>query len=132
MSKTNKQTYTLTDEVEMGHFPYIGGTTTISMEFSEIQSKEKQKEYLDIMDRLDHCLVTDNKDLVEFSARYFLLDNSVGLLQDVHTVLAECIGEDTASAASAASIVCTVKIAKESYRAPLKQYSKIIKCNYEG
>ena len=115
--------YKITDNVEMGHSPLIGGTIEISIELDKIPSKEKTKEILTVMDYLDHCLVTNNKEMIKFSKRHFLLDKSVSLFEDVQTILYYFLKEN---------YVCTVSIGKESFTEKLAPHSKILEYNHKG
>jgi len=115
--------YKISDVVEMGHNPLIGGSIEISIEFNRILGKEEADKYLTIIDYLDHCLVTDNEQITEFSYRFFLLDNSLSIFEDVHSVLYYFLQQP---------LNCTVKIGKESYTDILKPHSKILKYNYKG
>ena len=115
--------YRITDTVEMGHFPLTGGSIDISIELDGIPSKKKIKEILEVIDCLDHCLVSDNAAFIEFSERSFLLDKSVSLFEDVHTILYHLLKED---------YVCTVQLGKESYTNRLKRSSKLLSYNHKG
>ena len=63
--------YKITDVVEMGHLKFIGGTMTISLTFNDFVNPEP---YYDVIDYLDHCLVTDDPQATLLSSRHFLLD----------------------------------------------------------
>lgn len=115
--------YKLTDIVEMGHNPLIGGSIIVSIEFDTILPKEEKDRFLEIIDYLDHCLVTDNKEMSKFSARYFLLDKSISLFEDIHTVLFNFIKKD---------YKCSVSIGKETFTKKLKSYSKLLEYNHKG
>lgn len=82
-----KQEFVITDVVEMGHFTHTGGTVEISLHFKEVQSPELVKKYLKVIDTLDHCLVTDNVESTTYSARYYLLDKSSNLFEDVVSII---------------------------------------------
>lgn len=115
--------YKITDVVEMGHSPLIGGSITISLEFNDILTKNNRDLYLKIIDALDHCLVTDNKDMIKHSARFFLLDESKSLFEDIHTILYYFVKRECR---------CTVTIGKESFTEKLRSYSGLLKYNYKG
>jgi len=115
--------YKITDVVEMGHGSLIGGSVSISLEFDDILDHDDKIHVLEIIDYFDHCLVTDNEALSKMSSRYFLLDKSVSIFEDIHTILFEFIKKD---------IMCTVTLGKESFSKKLKSYSNILKYNHEG
>jgi len=72
--------HTITEEVECGHFSDIGGTVTIGITLKNPIDVDVDA-YLDIMDSLDHCLITSSKEPVQFSQRYFLLDECNSILR---------------------------------------------------
>ena len=79
--------YKLTDIVEMGHTHYTGGSIEIGIEFDSILQEKKKKEILNIIDYLDHCLVTDNKEYIQYSARYFLLKKCNNIFTDIRDII---------------------------------------------
>ena len=79
--------YIVRDLVETGHHPGIGGTFNIGIHLNTQIDNQGKKTILDIIDRLDHCLITTSKELSDISHRYFLLDNSSGLYHDIVSVL---------------------------------------------
>jgi len=115
--------YKLTDVVEMGHNPLIGGSIVISLEFDDILPENEKFSILEVIDYLDHCLVTDNKEMTNFSSRFFLLDKSVSLFHDIHTILYNFIQEN---------YKCTVTLGKESFTKELESYSKLLEYNHKG
>jgi len=115
--------YTITDTVETGYFPSDGGTIDITIELPSIPTNEYRDKILEVIDYLDHCSVTDNEKIVNFSNRFFLLDKTRNIFEDVITVLYNFLQKD---------YKCTVKIGKESFTDTLKFNSKILKYNTEG
>jgi hypothetical protein len=79
--------YQLSDVVEVGHLKDIAGTVEISFIFSHIPSEEIKNECRKIMDYLDHCLITDNKEAADLSHRYFLLSKCTNLFEDIHYIM---------------------------------------------
>ena len=83
----------ITDTVEVGHFPLIGGTADISVSYvrdyisDDVDIEALNNTILEKIDMLDHCTVTDNEEAIKFSDRYFLLDKSESLLDDIQSVL---------------------------------------------
>lgn len=110
--------YKITDRVELGHFPLTGGSVEISIELEKIPNKEEKERILNAIDKLDHCLISTNEELVDLSQRYFLLDETKTIFEDIHTVLFSILKNN---------YNCTVTLGKESYMDKLKEYSKIIK-----
>ncbi len=110
--------YKITDRVELGHFPLTGGSVEISIELEKIPSNTEKKKILEAIDKLDHCLISINDEMVKLSQRYFLLDESKTLFEDIHTVLYSILKKN---------YKCTITIGKESFIDNLKEYSKIIK-----
>lgn len=82
--------YKITDVVEMGHSEYTGGSIAIEFTFGNIVDNAV---YFDIMDHLDHCLVTINPDAPKFNNRYFLLQTSNNLFDDVIGIMIYLIRE---------------------------------------
>lgn len=115
--------YKLTDVVEVGHDVFIGGSVTISLEFDNILSQTEKEQFLKIIDYLDHSTITSNADMLEYTERFFLLDKSTSLFEDIQTLLFHFIKED---------LVCTVTLGKESFTNNLSQTSNVIKFNHKG
>lgn len=85
--------FRITDEVEMGHSVYTGGTIVISVGYNEIQNEEKIKNVLKVIDYLDHCLLTDNNGYLKYSERYFLIEKSESIFDDVIGVISNFIND---------------------------------------
>ena len=80
--------YKITDIVETGHWGKIGGTIEISITVkSNIPDAEQIKQFLDIIDRFDHCLITDNEESIKYSERYILIEKRGNLLLDIYHIL---------------------------------------------
>lgn len=83
--------FTITDEVEMGHSKFTGGTVVISLSFDEIKTDIDIKNILSIIDYLDHCLVTDNEDYLKYTTRYFYIENSENIFIDIVGIISNFI-----------------------------------------
>ena len=109
--------YKITDTVETGHSKFTGGSVTISIQTENILNDHEKEKILKAIDCLDHCLITDNKEFIKFSQRYFLLDKCLSIFEDIQTILYFILKQD---------YICTVTLGKESYTNKLKNYSNII------
>ena len=117
--------YTIEDVVEVGHMPLIGGTMNIKVNFNKVPTVETKENVYQVIDYLDHCLITDNKEAIAFSERYFLLDKSVDLFSDVFTVLYNFLSHHDIQS-------ITVKLGKESFTNRLVNFSNILDYRNEG
>lgn len=117
----------LTEITETGYFSknsfLVGGSIKIILEIDKILSENEKNEILKIIDYLDHTLITDNKEIIKFSSRFFLLDKVTTIFQDIHTILYYFLKEP---------YLCTVSLGKESFTKRLKSYSNLLKFNKEG
>jgi len=79
----------VTETVEMGHSLYTGGSITISVEVYN----DEEKDYIKSMiDTLDHTLVTTSPELVKFSSRFYFLESSDNIFDDINSILLYRIG----------------------------------------
>lgn len=84
--------FIVSDVVEMGHSKYIGGSVKIELMFDRVVDPAP---YLQIIDSLDHCLITDSEEMVSYSLRHFLLKESQNLYYDVCGVICHMIREQS-------------------------------------
>jgi hypothetical protein len=120
--------FSVKDVVEMGHLKKIGGTVQIEFQFDEIFNSAP---YLRIIDSLDHCLITDNESALKFSSRYFLLDNSTTLFEDVVTIMSHLIHSSVDQTFHEPTSII-VSIGKETFSSPMKYTSNVISYCNEG
>jgi len=85
--------FKIKDKVEMGHNIYIGGTVSISIGYTEIQDEMKTRFVLEVIDYLDHCLVTDNDEYLKYSERYFLIKASKSIFEDIVGIISNFIND---------------------------------------
>ena len=69
----------VTDEVEIGHSKFCGGSTKISIIWDKISSDFMDIEYykndlLEIIDKLDHSMIICDEDASKYYKRYFIVD----------------------------------------------------------
>lgn len=68
----------VTDEVEIGHNKFYGGSTKISIEWNNVTLDDHvdyiREGLLEIIDKLDHSMIIDNEDAGEYYKRYFVID----------------------------------------------------------
>ncbi len=76
--------YKITEKVETGHLGQTGGSLKITLSFDDVIDT---KEYEEIVDGLDHSVITDDENVIPFSERFFLLEKCNNLFHDVHDVL---------------------------------------------
>jgi hypothetical protein len=131
--------YTISDVVETGYFANSskGGTLKVSISFKK---RHKQfKKVIDIIDYLDHSTITDNKKLLQFSERYFLLKKglidkssinrgNVSMLTNIINILHYFLQEDKKLAKLKYSI--TVNLEKESLTLSKKECNRYILVSY--
>lgn len=81
--------FIIKDTVECGYFDdkEKGGTIDVSITIHPVD-KDYIPEIIKIIDYFDHCVITDDPEVVNFSERYFLIPKKVGFLEDV----ANCLG----------------------------------------
>lgn len=114
--------YTITETIEVGHDRFIGGSVTISIKLRYIPQQTEKNNILSIIDCLDHSTITTNENTAKYSTRFFLLDKSVSIFDDIQTILYYFLGDR----------VCTVTLGKESYTNKLYQTSELLKYSCEG
>jgi len=114
--------YKLSDRVETGHFKNVGGTLYIDLEFDKFVDKEK---YLTILDYLDHCIISDSLQISEFAERYFILDKSFNLFEDVISIISNFLPGDEL-------VLISVRKGKETYSSYPNTKSKILKYKIKG
>ena len=103
--------FIVSDVVEMGHSKYIGGSVKIDLTFERVVDP---KLYLQIIDSLDHCLITDSVEMASYSLRHFLLDESKNIYYDVCAVIKHMIKENDVSTYDTPSEI-TVTLCKGSF-----------------
>ena len=84
-------TYTLKDCVEVG---YTGETNRGGTLYYEVQTDLSRPEELfkkveKIIDRLDHCIVTNDKNVASISERFFLLSSLSSFFPDILFIILE-------------------------------------------
>jgi hypothetical protein len=86
--------YTITDRVETGysHGTCVGGTVRVQLEFEQYVSDTS--EYSKLVDLLDHCFVTANKDAIRFSKRIFVLDKVTNFYEDIASIVIQLIDKN--------------------------------------
>ncbi len=87
--------YIIKDIVETAHSKFTGGSIEIEFVFKEII--DNPQKYLNIIDYLDHCIVTDNKKYLQFTTRYFLINSTKNFFEDLVGVLSEFIDDEVCS-----------------------------------
>lgn len=87
----------VTDVVEIGHITDMGGSTNISVTYTERQFTNEVRNLVDltkkVIDRLDHCLVTDLESDIQYTERYFLIDKATTLQEDSAFVIDKLLTE---------------------------------------
>lgn len=83
--------FIVSDVVEMGHSKYIGGSVKIELMFDAVVDPAP---YLQIIDSLDHCLITDSAEMASYSLRHFLLKESQNLYYDVCGVITRMLSDN--------------------------------------
>jgi len=124
--------YQIKDIVELGHMSQTGGSVNITLHFNSIV---EPKPYLELIDSLDHTVITTNAKLVEMSERYFLLSESKSLIEDIITVIANLVTEYERTIDPAKLLPCTgctIQIGKVQFSSELIKFSKLIAMCNEG
>ena len=123
--------YQIKDIVELGHIKDTGGSVIVALHFDEIVTDPEP--YLNIIDSLDHTVITDNADIVKMSDRHFLLDESKSIFEDIITVMSSLIAEHNSCSTDEHTprcVKCTVSLNKIQFSSELKAFSKLISmCN---
>jgi hypothetical protein len=128
-------TFTIEDVVEAGHSSFIGGSVKIKFYFKKKSyNKLKQlpyavNDYLHVIDRLDHCLISDTPALTSYCERYFLLDDCKSLYEDIISVMTYSIQFE--SGLSLPDYI-EVSLGKTSYKSRPRILSTIDECSYRG
>lgn len=80
--------FKFTERVETGYESRtsIGGTLYITLTFNKIIDKTK---YASIIDRLDHCYVTDNAKAADLNDRFYIIDKLRNVYDDIISILTE-------------------------------------------
>jgi len=121
--------YQIKDIVELGHIKDTGGSVNIILHFNEIVVDPEP--YLNIIDSLDHTVITDNPNIIQMSDRHFLLDESKSFFEDVVTVVSNLISEyEHCNENVPRCVKCTVQLNKLQFSSKLKEFSKLLTmCN---
>lgn len=82
----------VTDEVEIGHNKFYGGSTKITIRYNPIDSRvvdEVSDELLKVIDSLDHSIFIDDDEAPKFYQRYYITNNNfnTNFYDDVATVI---------------------------------------------
>lgn len=84
----------VTDEVEIGHNKFCGGSTKISIEFENFDVYQYdinffKDEFLNIIDDLDHSMIIDDENAKQFYKRYFIFntDEMKNFYNDVAAII---------------------------------------------
>ncbi len=122
--------FTVSDVVEMGHSKYIGGSVKIDLTFEHVVDP---KPYLQIIDSLDHCLITDSTEMAYYSLRHFLIDESKNIFYDVCGVIKHMLKENNLSVYDTPSEI-TVTLCKGSLvgQTSYTGYPTVISYHIEG
>jgi hypothetical protein len=114
----------------MGHSKYIGGSVKIELSFERVVDP---KLYLQIIDSLDHCVITDSEELASYSLRHFLLNESKNLYYDVCAVIRHMIKENNVSESDSPSEI-KVTLCKSSFVSALdySEFPQVINYHIEG
>jgi len=126
--------YTITDIVETGHSTFIGGSTEISVSLSSICNDFDKKRILDIIDKLDHTIITDDEVLLKFTERYFYIKRANSFLDDVWEILSFLLQEEKIDCVDETTTI-KIRKGKESLKAPIKdktQITNLIEYNAKG
>lgn len=113
--------YKIKDTVEAGHSNLECGSIIITLGYNEILTEDDKKIALEVIDYLDHCLITDNTEMAKLSDRYFLLDKCNGILKDTAGIISNFLNFDS----------ITVEVGKESYTTT-RTPNNIVEYSVEG
>lgn len=75
------------DTVEVGHTKFVGGTVDIKISYNSPRDIELDKILFDIIDELDHSLISTDPDVGEVCQRYHYIPVSVDLCSDIYLVI---------------------------------------------
>lgn len=122
--------FIISDVVEMGHSRFIGGSVKIDIILTQVVDPAP---YLEVIDSLDHCLITDSEEIASYSLRHFLLDESKNLYYDVCSVINYMLQRTGLSGYSNPTIVVT--LGKTSFKSGLIEhihYPTVVNYHIEG
>ena len=86
--------FKVTDVVEVGYFSNDckGGSVDISIYCNQkYYSEELKQQILQIIDKFDHCLITDNDEIIGHCKRYFKVKLSNTIFDTIMEILTELI-----------------------------------------
>lgn len=83
--------YKIIEKAETGHLGQTGGSIKVALTFDKIIDT---KYYEKVVDGLDHSVITDDKNVIPYSERYFLLGKCGNVLEDIHDILSYFIKDD--------------------------------------
>ncbi len=75
------------DTVEVGHTKFVGGTVDIKISYNAPRDTELDKILFDIIDKLDHSLISTDPDAGEVCQRYHCIPVSIDLCSDIYLVI---------------------------------------------
>lgn len=114
--------FIIKDIVEVGHSEFTGGSVEIGFIFDSIPNSTQK--YFNIIDYVDHCLITTCEQFSKYSKRFFLLKHSKNLFEDINIIMSYFIDEHVKK--------ISVKIDKSEFiHKPIKS-DCIITFNVEG
>ena len=116
----------VTDEVEIGHNKFCGGSTKISIRYNPIDSRvveEVSEQLLKVIDDLDHSIFIDDEKAKDFYQRYYITNNeyNTNFYDDVATVIFKKLN----NIYHLASISVCIELNK------IKAYYEIIDINFD-
>lgn len=88
--------YKIKTKAEIGYLSgniHSGGSVKVIYDFIEYE-KNGLVNVNQITDKLDHSLVTDDKDVISHSYRYYLLKETTFLLNDIYQIVTFLIKKD--------------------------------------
>jgi hypothetical protein len=127
--------FTIEDVVEVGHSEFTGGSVKIKFYFKKKTfAKWKrcpytEQGYLRVIDRLDHCLISDTNELTDYCERFFLLDDCKSLYEDIVSVMTYSIQYESGLGLPD---YIEVSLGKTSYKSKPTILSTIDSCQYKG
>lgn len=90
--------FKVTDVVEVGYFhnDCKGGSVDISIYCEKKDYSEELKiEILNIIDKFDHCLITDTDDIIPYCKRYFKVEKfSDNIFDNIMKILGKLINDN--------------------------------------
>ncbi len=82
------------DTVEVGHTKFVGGTVDIKISYNAPRNTELDKILFDIIDKLDHSLISTDPDAREVCQRYHYIPVSVDLCSDIYLVINNILNQE--------------------------------------